>query len=344
MKTPTSLTVMTFNIRYDEQADGRHAWPHRRQAVLQTIRAHDPDLLGLQEPDAGQWQAFVAGLPALSAFGLSGAASEDGASHGGFFRAGRFTAIDAGVFWLSETPSAPYSISWPNDWGPRACSWVALEDDAAGEQIVFASTHLDTNAGAWLPSARVLHAELEAAARGRPVVLVGDFNCAAGTDAHRYLTREAGFRDAWLEAGNTDAGVLTFNGFTPVTELPGNPEALRRWLDASTPCGMFAGARRRHAASPTRWCSRRWTPADGRRDDSCCSKRSMRAGSSSTRTWRAARRASSSRTPPPRSPSTGRPTRRCASKAAPSAWPTPRPTCISPRGRGSSSSARGRRS
>ena len=243
MSHPTSLTVMTFNIRYDEEADGRHAWPHRRQAVLQTIRAHDPDLLGLQEPDAGQWQDFVAGLPALSAFGLSGAESEDGASHGGLFRAGRFAAIDAGVFWLSETPSAPYSISWPNDWGPRACSWVALEDDAAGEQIVFASTHLDTNAGAWLPSARVLHAELDAAARGRPVVLVGDFNCAAGTDAHRYLTREAGFRDAWLEAGNTDAGVLTFNGFTPVTELPGNPEALRRWLDASTPSGMFAGAR-----------------------------------------------------------------------------------------------------
>src|SRR5437762_8493051 len=87
MSHPTSLTVMTFNIRYDEEADGRHAWPHRRQAVLQTIRAHDPDLLGLQEPDAGQWQDFVAGLPALSAFGLSGAESEDGASHGEIGRA-----------------------------------------------------------------------------------------------------------------------------------------------------------------------------------------------------------------------------------------------------------------
>jgi len=242
MSDPASLTVMTFNIRYDEEADGRRAWPYRRDAVLQTIRAHDPDLLGLQEPTAGQWQDFVAGLPALSAFGLSGADSEDGASHGGFFRAGRFAPLDSGVFWLSDTPSSPYSISWPNDWGPRACSWVALEDDAAGEQIVFASTHLDTNAGAWLPSARVLHAELDVVARGRPVVLVGDFNCAAGSDAHRYLTRDAGFRDGWLEAGHADAGVLTFNGFVPITELPDDPEARQRWLGASTPSGMFAGA------------------------------------------------------------------------------------------------------
>jgi endonuclease/exonuclease/phosphatase family metal-dependent hydrolase len=243
MSDPTSLTAMTFNIRYDEPADGPRAWPHRRDAVLQTIRAHDPDLLGLQEPTAGQWQEFVAGLPALSAFGLSGAESEDGASHGGFFRTERFAAIDRGVFWLSDTPSTPYSISWPNDWGPRACSWVALDDEAAGEQIVFASTHLDTNAGSWLPSARVLHAQLDAVARGRPVVLAGDFNCAAGSDAHRYLTHEAGFRDAWLEAGNADAGVLTFNGFAPITELPGDPEARRRWIDASTPAGMLAGAR-----------------------------------------------------------------------------------------------------
>src|SRR5437762_3525458 len=175
MSHPTSLTVMTFNIRYDKEADGRHAWPHRRQAVLQTIRAHDPDLLGLQEPDAGQWQDFVAGLPALSAFGLSGADSEDGASHGGLFRAGRFAAIDAGVFWLSETPSAPYSISWPNDWGPRACSWVALEDDAAGEQIVFASTHLDTNGIDWiLLRGAVVAREASIDARLRDGVLPSD--------------------------------------------------------------------------------------------------------------------------------------------------------------------------
>ena len=241
------LTAMTYNVRYDEPADGRYAWRNRRGAVMRTIRAHHPDLLGLQEPTSGQWQEFAAALPGLSPFGLSGAESEDGAAHGGFFRAGRFTAIDRGVFWLSDTPSVSYSVSWPNDWGPRACSWIKLQDDEAGEQLVFASTHLDTNAGAWLPSARVLHIQLDAVARDLPLVLVGDFNCAAGSDAHRYLCDEAGFRDAWREAGNADEGVLTFNGFTPATGLPDDPQALRRWLDTtSTPSGVFTGAHRNY--------------------------------------------------------------------------------------------------
>ena len=48
------LKVMTFNIRYDEEADGRHAWRHRRDLAIETIRRHDPDLLGVQEPTAAQ--------------------------------------------------------------------------------------------------------------------------------------------------------------------------------------------------------------------------------------------------------------------------------------------------
>ncbi len=243
MSDPTSLTVMTFNIRYDEPSDGPHAWRHRRGAVLETIRAHDPDLLGLQEPTAGQWDEIAAGVPELTPFGIPGGESEDGASHGGFFRGERFTAIDHGVFWLSDTPSVAYSVSWPNDWGPRACSWILLQDNAAGERLAFASTHLDTNAGAWLPSARVLCAELDRIARDLPIVLVGDFNCAAGSEAHACLAQDGGFRDAWLDAGHADAGTLTFNGFVPITSLPDDPRSLARWRGASTPSGMFAGAR-----------------------------------------------------------------------------------------------------
>jgi len=247
MSDSDALTVMTFNIRYDEDADGPNAWRNRRSGVLETIRAHDPDLLGVQEPTAGQWDELVAALPALSAFGIAGADAEDGAAHGGFFRTDRFATIDAGTFWLSETPSEPYSVSWPNDFGSRACSWVTLRDRRANAALVFASTHLDTNAGAWLPSSRVLHAELARIAGDLPIVLVGDFNCAAGSRAHRYLVGQAGFRDAWSESGNADAGALTFNGFTPATRLPDDPQALRRWRDAlSTPAGMFAGADRNY--------------------------------------------------------------------------------------------------
>src|SRR5262245_61142971 len=119
------FTVMTFNVRYAEADDGRHAWPHRRNLALGTVREHDPDLLGLQEPTTGQFEEIAAVLPGRAAFGAvinaEGGARHD---HSGFIRTSRFAIRDTGLFWLSDTPHEPESESWGNDWGPRACGWV----------------------------------------------------------------------------------------------------------------------------------------------------------------------------------------------------------------------------
>lgn len=36
--------------------------------------------------------------------------------------------VASGILWRSDTPSVANSVSWPNDWGPRACGWVKLQD------------------------------------------------------------------------------------------------------------------------------------------------------------------------------------------------------------------------
>jgi len=43
------LKIMSFNIRYGQANDGDNSWPRRRELVIGRIRAHDPDLIGLQE-------------------------------------------------------------------------------------------------------------------------------------------------------------------------------------------------------------------------------------------------------------------------------------------------------
>lgn len=209
---------MTFNIRYDEDADGPHAWRHRRSGACQTITEHDPDLLGVQEPLPNQWDDLTAELPSLSRF--QAADVDDGEPVGGFFRTSRFERRGGGQFWLSDTPRVPHSISWPNDYGARLCSWTRLRDRLAQRELVFACTHFDTNVLSLLPSAKVLHVELDALAADAPVIIVGDFNCAAGSRAHHYLCDEAGYRDAWTEAGRTDEGIVTFNGFAADTDRP----------------------------------------------------------------------------------------------------------------------------
>src|SRR5262245_37413160 len=108
---PAPLRVMTFNIRYDEPADGRHAWRYRRGLVLDTIRDDDPDLLGLQEPMADQWEEIASALPEWSPFGV--VPEDEGAfdPQGGFVRTARFDVRATGLFWLSETPHVTGSVA-----------------------------------------------------------------------------------------------------------------------------------------------------------------------------------------------------------------------------------------
>jgi endonuclease/exonuclease/phosphatase family metal-dependent hydrolase len=221
---------MTFNVRYDTSDDGVRDWRHRRADVFELIRANDPDLISLQEPDPSQWADLSAQLTGYSPFGLIADASENLEAHGGFFRERRFESSSEGIFWLSDTPSVPHSVTWENDWEARACGWIRLRDRAAERELIFASTHFDTNANAWLPSAQTLRRELETIAGTTPVVVGGDFNCPAGSPAHTYLIREGGFRDVWYESDRSDAGVVTFHGFTGRRQLPTGENERIDWI------------------------------------------------------------------------------------------------------------------
>jgi endonuclease/exonuclease/phosphatase family metal-dependent hydrolase len=210
---PPGLTVMTFNIRYDDGSDGPLAWRPRREGVIATIRAHRPDLLAIQEPTDAQARDIADAMPGWTPFGPSGEEWDDLDPPRGFFRADRFAVRDTGVFWLSDTPEEPRSVSFANDYGARACAWVALHDRVDDRDLVFGSTHFDTNQDSSLPSAIVLRTELDAIAGSAAVIVAGDFNSPAGSEAHRFLTGEGGYRDAWSAAGLADRGVVTFNHF-----------------------------------------------------------------------------------------------------------------------------------
>src|SRR5262249_3309345 len=90
--------------------------------------------------------------------------------------------------------------------------------------------HFDTNANAWQPSAHTLRRELEMIAGTTPVIVAGDFNCAAGSEAHKYLVGEGGFRDVWYESDHSDDGVLTFHGFTGRRQLPAGEKERIDWI------------------------------------------------------------------------------------------------------------------
>src|SRR4029079_19802119 len=179
---PPGLTVMTFNIRYDDGSDGPLGWRARRDGGIATIRAQRPDLLAIQEPTDVQARDIAAAMPGWTAFGPSGEEWDDLDPPRGFFRADRFAVRDRGVFLLSETPDQPRRVSFANDYGARACAWVALRDRVTGADLVFGSTHFDVNQDGSLPSAIVLRTELDTIAGADAVIVAGDFNSPAGSD------------------------------------------------------------------------------------------------------------------------------------------------------------------
>ena len=42
-------TVITYNIKYDDNSNGENSWNVRKEALLELITAFSPDILGTQE-------------------------------------------------------------------------------------------------------------------------------------------------------------------------------------------------------------------------------------------------------------------------------------------------------
>jgi endonuclease/exonuclease/phosphatase family metal-dependent hydrolase len=50
----SQVNVVTYNIRYNNPGDGEHAWPNRKDDVINLLRFHQADIFCLQEALEGQ--------------------------------------------------------------------------------------------------------------------------------------------------------------------------------------------------------------------------------------------------------------------------------------------------
>ncbi len=217
-----SLKVMSFNIRYGTAKDGADHWDKRKDFLADTIRAFDPDLLGTQETLGFQKDFLAQKMETHEAWGVG---RDDGGPKGEmtalFYRKSRFEKLDAGHFWLSETPEKPGSKSWDTSL-TRMVSWVKLKDKSAAtaKPILFLNTHFDhQGVKARWESAKLIRKKIEELAKGDSVILTGDFN--EGANSNPYLElfeskpgQALSLLDTFREANpkpSPEEG--TFNGF-----------------------------------------------------------------------------------------------------------------------------------
>ena len=215
-----SLTAMTWNIRYNNPADGVDAWPNRKDWVAEIIVNNKVEIAGFQEVLAGQLEDLKTRLPLMDAYGVG---RDDGQAAGEFspifFRKDRFELIEKSTFWLSPTPEKVASKGWDAAL-PRIASWVKLKDRQSGILFSVLNTHFDhRGTQARAESAAILLKYLREKLSDHPVILTGDLNTTPDSPPYRTLIgteAQAGpvFLDTYQNSDRKPEGPdSTWNGF-----------------------------------------------------------------------------------------------------------------------------------
>ena len=134
-----TLRVMSFNVRYPAKGDGQNRWEVRQDTLVRAIRLKNPDLLGTQELFYIQGEYIAQNLPEYEWFGNSRRGNREDEHMGVFYKRSKLRVIEAGNFWLSETPEVAGSRAWGATL-PRMVTWALFEVRASGKRFYFYNT------------------------------------------------------------------------------------------------------------------------------------------------------------------------------------------------------------
>lgn len=189
------LRVMSFNIKagYDSET-GEHSWPKRKEGQRQMMREWMPDIIGINEADAPQRNYYAENFPEYNFVTVTnvpqqGADYKQSGLNEIGFKSSRFTLLDSGWYWLSETPDK-VSLGYDFD-GYLTAIWAKLEDKENGRMITFVCTHLaagDKNNSRAYSSQLVVDRTMDMVGNDDVVFIVGDMNAAdySGTSVSGY--------------------------------------------------------------------------------------------------------------------------------------------------------------
>lgn len=183
------VNVMSFNIRYDNPEDSLDNWQYRKNRVANAICFYDADILGTQEVLHNQLEDLKQRLPDYDVIGVG---REDGKERGEYsalwYKKDRFSLLDSGYFWLSETPDIPGSKGWDGAC-ERIASWAKLQDKVSGKKFFALNTHLDhVGVAARREGVSLILDRVSELSEGLPVVVTGDFNAEPESDVIRHVT------------------------------------------------------------------------------------------------------------------------------------------------------------
>ena len=192
-----SIRVASFNVHYIVPHDANDDWEKRKHAVTQVLKDMDADIIAFQEMETFDGDDYSDRNLQLewvlaTTTGYAPAAIGNPASFPTtqpiLYRADKFSVVEQGFFFFSETPDRIYSAQW-DDGYPYFCSWAHLRENGSGEQFLVFNIHNDySSRNNRLKTSELVAARIQEINRDRrPTIVLGDFNAAANFREIRIL-------------------------------------------------------------------------------------------------------------------------------------------------------------
>ncbi len=208
-----NIKLMTYNIRFDNPADGENSWDARKDFLTDQVLFYGPDIMGVQEALHHQVN-FIDQV--LDKYSYVGVGRDDGYKKGEycaiFYNKEKFNVVKCATFWLSETPEV-VSVGWDAAM-ERICTYAIFECIESELRFLVLNTHFDHigEKARYESCLLILSKIYELNSLGLPVIIMGDLNLEPESGAIQLLSSR--FSDAYLNAKIVSFGPEgSFNGF-----------------------------------------------------------------------------------------------------------------------------------
>ncbi len=214
ISTNAQITVMSFNIRYNNPHDHENKWELRKGEVAGLIKKNNPDIIGIQE---GLHDQITFLDSTLSSYSYTGVGRDDGKQKGEyaaiFFNHEKETLLESNTYWLSETPDT-VSVGWDASM-ERIVTFAVFKDITTNDTLYVFNCHYDHigNVARKKSSELILELISNKKLQNKKVILTGDFNSTMDDEPIQILKTD--MLDSFdYETTHTDT-TGTFNGFNP---------------------------------------------------------------------------------------------------------------------------------
>ncbi len=171
------MTVMSYNIKYDNVNDTVNNWNNRKQAMVRLIKHYNPQVFGTQEALYYQTTYLDSSITCYAYVGIG---RDDGTQKGEYtaihYDSTKLKVLATDTFWLSKTPDK-VSVGWDAAL-ERICTYALFQNSITKNRFYVFNTHFDhVGKTARAKAAQLIISKIrELNTQKLPCILMGDLN------------------------------------------------------------------------------------------------------------------------------------------------------------------------